>query len=175
MQKRRTKRHSVTQPSDPSYRFIPLTQGQNAIVDVADFEFLNQWKWFASFQRYTKSFYALRRSKKVEGHKTISMHRVILGCGINEQVDHKNHDTLDNRRENLRKCTHSQNSCNRRTRSDNSSGIPGVTLVRGTKWRVRVGRNGHRTHLGYFNSAEEAAKVREAAAKEIHGEFVMRE
>ncbi len=62
MPKRRMKRHAVTQPLDPSYRLIPLTQHQNAIVDTADFDWLSQWNWHANL--CDKGFYVRRTTRQ---------------------------------------------------------------------------------------------------------------
>lgn len=167
MPERRVKRHSVTQPLDKPYRFVPLTQGQNAIVDAADFEWLSKWHWNAHWNKKTKSFYA---EKDVRFDGVAAMHRTILGCTKGEGVDHRNGDTLDNRRENIRKCTTRQNSCNRSAQRNNTSGFKGVTWDKSTsKWRARIGE--FRKHLGLFASPEEAARVYDAAAKEQFGEF----
>src|SRR5258706_13665947 len=62
MPKPRVVRHEVTQPLNESYRLIPLTQNQNAIVDVEDFEWLSQWYWMAMFSPEADTFYVIRRS-----------------------------------------------------------------------------------------------------------------
>src|SRR5712664_3648473 len=117
MPKRRVLRHEVTQPSDTSYRLIPLTQGKNAIVDTKDFEWLSQWNWCA--ECVDGYFYAIRRSFR----KRISMHGAILKIKTGEEGDHRNHDTLDNRRKNIRRCTRTQNARNVRKPWDNRSGF----------------------------------------------------
>src|SRR5208282_311362 len=105
------------QPTSPSYREIPLTQGQVALVDIADFEWLNQWKWTAQWSESNQCFYAIRRpGKSADGkrHK-IWMHRLILGLMLRDERegDHiKTGKTLDNRRANLRIANHSQNVSN---------------------------------------------------------------
>lgn len=162
MPKLSVKRHAVTQPLDQSYRLIPLTQEKNAVVDVKDFEWLSQWNWHAYWDSHTKGFYAGRRGVG----KPIRMHAFILGC----KCDHKNHDTLDNRRDNLRRCTSSQNAMNRRKRSDNTSGYKGVQRL-GKKWCVHVTVNRRQRHIGMFSSLEEDARAYDAAAKKYHGEF----
>ena len=73
MPKLRVKRHAVTQPLDQSYRLIPLTQGQNAIVDVEDFEWLDQWNWCAQWTG--RHFYAVRH----DGIELRSMAECCLG------------------------------------------------------------------------------------------------
>lgn len=161
------KRHTVVQPLDKPYRFIPLTQGQNAIVDVEDFEWLNQWNWFASWNSCVNSFYAATNAKG----KTL-MHRLILNCKKNEEGDHENHNTLDNRKENLRKCTRKQNQMNRMPQSNNKSGFKGVSWSRAAnRWTARIKINRNYKYLGLFDSAKEAAHIYDEAAKKYHGEF----
>ena len=95
-------------------KIIELTQGKSCIVDDEDFEFLNKWKWQAWKSPYGTVWYALR-SVKILGTRrsnTIRMHRVIMGDPFGLEIDHKNHDGLDNRRENLRICTKAQNQQN---------------------------------------------------------------
>ncbi len=96
---------------------IELTQGQFALVDNADYDWLNRFKWSADWNNHTKSFYAARNSRTKNGKIcSVSMAREILGlkCGDKFQADHKNHDTLDNRRANLRIVTSQQNHFNRK-------------------------------------------------------------
>ena len=163
MQKRRVHRHEVIQPLDDSYRLIPLTQDQNAIVDAADFEFLNQWNWYAHWNKFTKTFYPTRSV----GRNTVTMHWEIFDC----QCDHANKNTLDNRRKNLRKCTVSENSYNRKKRC-NSDGYVGVSWrPKERKWVARITVNKKVIYLGYFKKAKDAAMARDRAALIHHKEF----
>lgn len=163
------KRHTVCQPQDPSYRLIALTREQNAIVDAADYKWLDQWNWFASWSAHTRSYYAKRNGPN---RNIIRMSREILGCEPDKQVDHKNHDTLDNRRNNLRQATCSQNITNGRLRSHNTSGFIGVCFhKRAHKWVARIHVHGTQIHIGIFSDATEAAHARDEAAKKYYGEF----
>jgi hypothetical protein len=164
--KRCVKRDTVTQPSTESYRLIPLTRNQNAIVDASDFEWLSQWNWFAVPNYKSKSFYACS-----EGNR-LKMHRLILGCGIGEEGDHKDGNGLNNRRANLRKCLQIQNARNRRKHAKGSSRYKGVSFRKKySAWRSRIGIGKSIIHLGYFSSEKEAAEAYNEAAKRLHGEF----
>lgn len=173
-QKRRMKRHQVTQPSDPSYRLIALTQNQNAIVDVIDYEWLNQFNWFARWDKTTHNFYVMRQ-KKVDGKQyTEHMAREILGCGPDEEADHRDKNPLNNRRKNLRKCIQPQNVCNRNRQSNNTSGFIGVSWKKkNKKWQASIGYQGTTIYLGLFKTAKEAAYAYDEAAKKFHSEFAV--
>lgn len=160
----RKQRHFVEQPQDPSYRIIPLTKGQNALVDTEDYERVNRWNWVAHWAECTHSFYADRE----ECGKTISMHRFIMRCEQGEECDHQNGNTLDNRKQNLRTCTHAQNTKNKKIRRGKQ--FIGIQK-RGRKWMFEVMHNGQRTTGFGFWTPEEAAKARDAVAKNLHGEF----
>lgn len=141
---------------------IELTQGQVAIVDDEDFEFLNQWKWFA--QKDKNTFYAVRGFGK-----RIRMHRVIMNTPNDMQVDHIDGNGLNNTRANLRNCTVAENTRNRKKPSTNTSGYMGV-FPSAKKWRAEI-THGKKIHLGYFDNPVDAAHAYDQAAKEYFGEF----
>jgi len=93
---------------------IELTQGQVAIVDDEDFEYLSQWKWRASWHENNKSFYAARADRSTGKYKTIYMHRLIMQTESGLECDHIFHNTLDNRKSVLRNVTRSENQRNNR-------------------------------------------------------------
>lgn len=169
MAKRRVSRHEVTQPSDASYRIIPLTKGQNALVDVEDYEYVMQWNWHAHWDPTRKAYYARRN------HDSTHMHMLVTG---KRNLDHKNRDGLDNRKENLRECTHAENCRNRKTRIDSKIGLKGVHWKNPSKrdkgaWIARIQINEERITLGRFKTAEEAAKAYDFAALCLFGEFAV--
>lgn len=89
-----------------------------------------------------------------------------------EIVDHCNHDTLNNRRENLRLCTVAQNTANQRKSIRNTSGFKGVSWDRQNRqWEAKVCINGHRIFLGRFADLIEAARAYDAGAIKYFGEF----
>jgi AP2 domain len=105
--------------------------------------------------------------------RTVLMHRMILslkpGDGLHgDHVDPR--QTLDNRMQNLRVATPSQNGCNRRATNKNTSGFKGVSRKR-SGWRAEIKVNGNRHYLGTRRTREEAHALYCAAAKELHGAF----
>lgn len=152
---------------------IPLTQNQFTLVDDADFDWLNQWKWHALKTTYG-GFVAVRTTKInwQSNRKLIYMHRIITGCPENMQIDHKNHNPLDNRKINLRICTRSQNQQNQRSCQNKSSRYKGVSFHKPSNcWVARIRYHKKGFHLGYFTNETDAAKIYDKKAKEFFGEF----
>ena len=149
------------------YLEIELNHGLLTKVDWEDFEWLSQWGWHAWKNNY--SWFAARRNGKYQE----TMHRLIMGLqrGNPLQVDHVNHDTLDNRRGNLRVVTPEQNQRNRRTPKNNTTGYKGVFRDWRGMYRATIMYGGRIHSLGYRKTAEEAYALYVAAAKEHHGEF----
>lgn len=154
---------------------LELTQGQVAIIDDEDGD-LAMLKWTAK-AAHGISYYAIRWVATPK-QTTIYLHRVILervtGRPLTktELTDHISGDKLDNRRENLRIATPSQNQQNRGTQRNNTSGYKGVTWDRRErKWLARIEINGKRMYLGHFTTPEAAYQNYCAAADELHGEF----
>ena len=147
---------------------IPLSQGLFATVDDSDYPFLSQWKWCAHKQHVGNKVYAVRN----HSGQTVQMHRVIMDARPEELVDHKHGNGLNNTRNNLRKCTKSQNAQNRGKDRDNTSGYKGVSRD-GKRWRATIILNKKQTYLGYFSDPVDAAKAYDKAAIELHGEFAV--
>lgn len=153
---------------------IPLTQNQYALVDDEDYQELSKFNWYAAWNKDTKSFYVVRNIKKFELIQANAerMHRNIMDAPCDMVVDHINHDTLDNRRVNLRICTHSQNLMNRGKNRNNSSGYKGVYWSKAAgKWYAQIKVNRKSNYLGLFLTKEEAHKAYREASKKFHGEF----
>ncbi|MAU10628.1 MAG: hypothetical protein CL607_17990 [Anaerolineaceae bacterium] len=109
-------------------RHIPLGRGAIAIVDDADFPWLTQMGTW----RLNSSSYAVLHYVTQNGHhRTLYMHRLILKLALGIQVDHINRNRLDNRRENLRFATRSQNQANKGLPTNNTSQYKGIRWRKG--------------------------------------------
>jgi hypothetical protein len=151
---------------------INISRGKKVFVDDEDFNILSQHKWNACCDGISKNFYA-RRTARVPGGgwMAISMHRFILGnkC-IGFVVDHKDGNTLNNQKINLRICTRSQNGANRKIQKNNTSGYPGVSKSR-NKWQANIMVNKKSKHLGVFETPEMAYNAYKLECKKAFGEF----
>lgn len=143
---------------------IPLTQGKVAIVDNEDYELVSHYKWCAAKSNNGKVYYAVSNTL---GPQT-KMHILIMG---KKGIDHKSGDGLDNRRENLRIATISQNQANYASRG-------GASSHRGVHWRkdrqawiARIKVSNKWIYLGYFKDEVEAAKAYNEGALKYFGEF----
>lgn len=154
---------------------IELTQDKVALVDDSDFEHLNQFKWYAARNHYG-GFIAQRRCDCWVGKQShmIRMHRQITSCPQRLQTDHRNHNTLDNHRSNLRICTNAQNAMNKNGYKNHTSIFKGVSWYKATKqWQAQIKFNQKNIYLGYFNLEIDAAKAYNQKAKELFGEFAL--
>jgi hypothetical protein len=149
---------------------IQLTKGKIVRVDADDFERVNKFKWSAVWNPNTKSYYAVRGEGPRKDFRLIRMHRFIANTPENMICDHINHNTLDNRKHNLRNCTPSQSMMNRRLQSNNRTGYTGVFRY-STSFQARVRVGGKVIFQKNFRTLDEAVKAREEAVKKYHGEF----
>jgi len=146
---------------------IKLTQGKVAIVDDDDYEYLSKNNWYFS------GGYAKKATSRKSGkHTIVRMHRVIMDAPIGVDVDHRDGDKLNNRKENLRLCNRSQNLANKKLGAKNTSGYKGVTwFKRDKKWRAQIKHNRKAIHIGYYDNLEAAAKAYDEKAREFFGEY----
>jgi len=149
--------------------YVPLTQGYEAIIDASDVHLVENHNWWAEVKQWGVS--AARSIR--EPYKTnIYMHRVIMNAPAGSEVDHKDHNTLNNRRSNLRFCTSTQNSQNTRLRCDNTSGYKGVSWCKlNNKWKAQIAANGANRYIGLFDCPKKAHEAYIKAAKKHFGEF----
>mgnify|MGYP006921403248 CR=1 FL=1 len=151
---------------------IELSRGFVTTVDDCDFEMLSRYRW--STAKRNGGFYAATKSNL--GGRTAYMHRLLMGLdhGDKRRVDHKDGNGLNNRRENLRVCTHAENLRNQHRKQVTKSGFKGVWPSHNGKrkpWIAMFTKDYKRHYVGSFVTAEEAARAYDEAVKLAFGEF----
>ena len=157
-----TQNHRVNEfiPDGDIAYCVMYNTGNRVILDLNDVEKVKQYRW------YEDCGYAVSRS---DG-SNLKMSRLIMDAPSGFFVDHINHNTLDNRRDNLRIVTPQQNNMNVRPRDE--KGIGGVHRQNPSgKWRAVISINGRKKHLGLFENFEDAVAARKAAEEKYYGEY----
>lgn len=132
-------------------------------IDSEDINKINMHTWHLANDGYVKARC---------GDKTIIIHRLIIDCPHDMLVDHINHNTLDNRKGNLRICNKQQNRYNAKRQANNKSGITGVYWSDfEKKWVAQIRVNGKSTRLGGFKDINDAIAARKEAEVKYFGEF----
>ena len=155
---------------------------KQVMIDDDDFELVNQYHWYYIKQGYAYGY----KPPFVKGvSKLVFMHRVILELeyGNSTEVDHIDHNGLNNQKSNLRKCTRLQNIHNIGKAKNTKSKYLGVSptiprkMVNGklkfyaVVYQAKISINGKTTHLGLFKTEEDAAKCYDSYAVQQYGEF----
>lgn len=150
---------------------IPLRNSDLvALIDVGDVERVQGHSWGAWQYRSAGKLFVYAGAV-IDG-KSVLMHRLLVDAPEGLLVDHKNHNTLDNRRSNLRACTRSQNQRNRRLNANSTTGVKGVRFDRSSgRYIAEIRTGGERLHLGRFVDLDTAAEAYRRAAEQFHGEF----
>lgn len=151
-------------------KLIPLTQDCFAQVDDEDFENISRYKWCAHKASHSRNTYA-KRKIWVDGKSVdIRMHREITSCPKDMEVDHIDHNGLNNQKSNLRVCSLKDNRRNRRLQKNSSSKYIGVNKM-GKKFAAKIWSNNKTIFLGSFSTEVEAAIAYDRAALMFRGDF----
>jgi len=154
---------------------INLGNGNKAIVDLEDLPRLSESRWFA--EKREGAYYVSRQMTKNGKRQKIYMHNEVMGPSPNgKEIDHINNNGLDNRKENLRFCSHRQNlQARRKKKADATSKYKGVSWNKANKkWLARIADfTSKLKYLGCFESELDAANAYDKAALETFGEFAV--
>ena len=142
------------------------SKGEEFYFDLEDYDLIKDYCWFIDSNGYVMARDISNSLKHIHLHKLLFPE--------SKEVDHKKHNLIDNRKENLRPVSHNQNMFNKRKYKNNTSGVTGVTWhKRSNKWRVSITINNKSIHLGYFDKEDfdEAVKTRKEAEDKYFGNY----
>ena len=139
----------------------------NFLFDLDDLPIIESRHWYVDKDGYlTSSYYYLGALRIVR------FHRIVAHPKPGQRVDHRNKNRADNRKQNLRCCSFSENNRNRGLYSTNTSGIAGVSFDKCRKrWVARISYNGKRKFIGRFYNKEDAIAARLDTEIRLFGEF----
>lgn len=153
--------------------YVTTKLPKDVLVDEQDLPLVLSYnKWWVS-----KRGDVITQSEKTVNRKrirtTYRLHRIIMGVtDPKQEVDHRNFNKLDNRRSNLRICSHAQNGRNLPLKKNNTSGFSGIIWdKRKKKWVTRIKVLYKNIHLGGFEDIEEAISMRLFAENYYFEEF----
>jgi hypothetical protein len=161
---------------DGDVAFVTLTKGYTATIDAVDVPLVDGCNWQALVDKRAdgtiRTVYAYRSDCSGPKQRTVYLHRVLMENPDALQVDHRDGDGLNCRRNNLRLATNSQNACNGRTPATNTSGYKGVTWNKNKrKWTACIKLDGKARNLGLFHDPADAASAYAEASAQLHGDF----
>jgi hypothetical protein len=151
--------------------YVPLTQGYEAVIDAVDVDLVADRNWCAYKNR--NLVYAATNIRLDDGRKVLlKMHRLISCTPDGMHTDHADGNGLNNRRDNLRHATRSENLRNRGAQSNNTTGFKGVHRRKDCqRWQATIQINGKQKNIGLFATPEQAFAAYSEAAVCLHGEF----
>jgi len=142
--------------------------GMYFLFDKDDYNKIKKHCWFPEVRSNGKIYFRAN----LNNGKKIYVHRLILKNPHNKDIDHKNLNYSDCRKESLRVCSRAENSQNQAKRNNTSNNFKGITFNRDLKkWQAQITVNYKHISLGYFNTEEEAHAVYCTASKKYHGEY----
>lgn len=139
------------------------------LIDKEDLEKVSTYKWHVEKSRKTINY----AQTSLPG-KTLRLHRLIMQSDL--QIDHINHNGLDNRKCNLRTCTNAENNRNKKTNFNPKSGYTGIRYnEKCNSYYVRIMVNKKKISLGHYKSLEDALAARKAGEIKYFGEYSYKE
>lgn len=146
---------------------------KEVLIDDSDFFKVSQLKWHLLYDKCINGFYIITTLYTDNKKRTVYLHRFVMGCPKDKIIDHINHNTLDNRRCNLRICTKLENNKNVSIRKNKiTSKLKGIYFKKAdNKYVAQIGYNKNKIHIGYFKTEKEAYEAYNNKALELFGEY----
>lgn len=142
------------------------------LIDDEDWDKIKEYKWNIHYMKSTGKYYARTHSFKGHKIKEIQLQRLLINAPFDKEVDHKDNNPKNNKKENLRLCSRSENQMNRGKNKNNTSGYKGVFWHKHIKkWNATITVNYKKIQLGYFKTKIEAAEAYNQAALKYHNNF----
>lgn len=138
------------------------------VFDLEDYDKIKDYCWFLHHPSKDSPEYTTVTSYDPETGRYVKIWWIIMG---EKYIDHKNGNTLDNRKENLRLCTQHQNSMNLKLKRNNTSGVSGVSRGYNDLWRARIMLNRKEICFGYYENFDDAVRARLIGEYKYFGEF----
>lgn len=149
---------------DGDVAYLHGPNGERWTIDAEDLPKVGHMRWSASTQGYARA--------PLDGGPRLRLHRVLMDAPSGAEVDHIDGDVTNNRKSNLRLCSHAENGRNIKKKTNNTSGHTGVSWSKPHRlWRAYIVLNNRQKHLGLFKSVEGAAAAYQSAAEQLFGEF----
>ena len=145
------------------------SKGEEFYFDLEDYDKIKDYCWMINNRGYVSC--SVRKNKKAID---ILMHKIIMDSPNDEDVDHINGISTrnDNRKSNLRKCTHQMNMCNYSKPKNNTSGVTGVSWDnRYSVWKAYITYRNKRINLGTYNDFKDTVKARLKKKKKYFGDY----
>lgn len=183
MAKKKGNNYIIDEENNTAKIELNRRKGENfwVVIDLEDLERVINfpYTWFAKYSATVGKYYAAASEyiPEIQKARTVLLHQFIMGVEDSTRevnVDHKNHDTLDNRKENLRITNVTENCMNRRLSKANKSGYRNVSWSKDDgKWIVQLQINGRNTVLGKFSKSQldEAGDFAKKMREKYYGEF----
>lgn len=122
--------------------------------------------------KYGNNFYAKTMIGEKNKQKILYLHRFILNAKYGDIIDHKDNNTLNNKKSNIRFCSHQNNMMNRKPEKNSSSKFKGIYYNKNSNlWHSQIYKNFKKIHLGYFENEIDAALAYNGAAKYLFGKY----
>jgi hypothetical protein len=157
------RKHNIYDLESKKFGIGFTSKNEKFYFDKENFELISKYYW-----NINKDGYIYTR----DNGYIIFMHRLVMNAQNNEQIDHVKHELYDNRKNELRIVTQSQNNMNYEIRKDNTSGYRGIYWNKKfSKWHVQISKNKNRYHLGYYDDIIQAIQIRDQFEEKLFGEY----